>query len=134
MNLLSEQLRKKRMEKGFQAKDMAYALNIEPSTYSRIENGKTKVSLDMAKKIAEKLESHIDDLIEKTSGNYEIKNGNNSPLNLAAENSTLILQNEKLVESVIKLAEQVNKNNEQQILIMQNQNELFKEVIKKSKQ
>lgn len=133
MNLLSQQLRKKRMEKGLQAKDMAHALKIQPSKYSRIESGKTKVSLDMAKKIAETLKTPLNELTENTNGNYEIKNGNNSPLNLAAENSTLILQNEKLVDTVLKLVEQVSKNNEQQILIMQNQNDLFKEFIKLKK-
>ena len=46
MNLLAEQLRKKRMEKGLQAKDMAYALGLDPSSYSRIENGITKITLE----------------------------------------------------------------------------------------
>ncbi len=130
MNLLSQQLRKKRMEKGFQAKDMAYALKITPSAYSRIESGKTKVSLDMANKISKKLETPLDELFDTSKSNYDIKNGDNSPLNLAAENSTLILQNEKLVEAVLKLADSVTKNNEQQILIMQSQNEIFREFAK----
>ena len=48
MNILPELLRKKRMEKGFQSKDMANALKLHPSIYSRIESGKTGITLDMA--------------------------------------------------------------------------------------
>ncbi len=131
MNLLAEQLRKKRMEKGLQAKDMAYALKIEASTYSRIESGQTRISLDMAKKIAETLQMPLDELIDDKNGKYEIKNGNNSPF--AIENSTLILQNEKLLEAVLKLVEQVTKTNEQQILLMQNQNDIYLEFAKVKK-
>lgn len=131
MNLLAEQLRKRRMVKGLQAKDMAYALNIEPSTYSRIESGQTKISLDMAKKIAETLQLPLNDLIEIKEGKYEIKNGNNSPF--AIENSTLTLQNEKLLEAVLKLVEKVTKTNEQQILLMQNQNNIYIEFAKVKK-
>jgi transcriptional regulator with XRE-family HTH domain len=131
MNLLSQQLRKKRMEKGLQAKEMAYALKMTASAYSRIENGKTKVSYEMAQKIAEKLGSPINELFDTASSNYDIKNGNNSPI--AIENSTLILQSEKLIETVLMLAEQVAKNNEQQLLMMHNQNEILKEVVRLKK-
>jgi transcriptional regulator with XRE-family HTH domain len=121
MTFLSQQLRNKRLEKGFQQKDLAYALKISTAAYSKIENGKTKISLDTAKKIADFLRIPITELVESKSGNIDIKNGNNSPL--AIENSTLILQNEKLIETQIKLSEQM-------IIMMQQQNDLFKEVIK----
>lgn len=131
MNMLSEQLRKRRMEKGLQAKEMAYALKIEPSTYSRIENGQTKMTVDIAKQIAEVLQIPMSELLDNKEGKYQIKNGNNSPL--AIENSTVSLQNEKLINAILKLVEQQTKANEQQILIMQNQNELFKEFSKNKK-
>jgi hypothetical protein len=73
----------------------------------------------------------LNELLDISKSNYEIKNGNNSPM--AIENSTLILQNEKLVEAVLKLTDQMTKNNEQQILMMQNQNEIFKEFVKLKK-
>lgn len=138
MNLISETLRKKRMEKGLQAKDMAYALKIKPSTYSRIENGITKITIELAKKISEILQIPLNEFIDTAGSKYEIKNGDNSPF--AIENSNLTLHNEKLLESVFKLVDQIvkiseqqNKIAEQQILLMQNQNEIFKEFIKSKK-
>ncbi len=128
MNLLAEQLRKKRMEKGLQAKDMAYALGIDPSSYSRIENGITKITIEIAKKISEKLQIPINEFIDNSESKYEIKNGNNSPF--AIENSNLSMHNEKLLDSVFKLVDQITKTTEQQILLMQNQNEVFKEFAK----
>jgi transcriptional regulator with XRE-family HTH domain len=127
MNILNEQLRKKRLEKGLQQKDMASALKISPPAYSKIESGQTRVNIELAQKIAEILEISLAELVEGKPSNYEIKNGDNSPLNLAAENSTLIMQNDKLIETQNKLAEQM-------IGIMQNQNDLFKEMIKLMKQ
>ncbi len=121
MNILSELLRKKRAEKGFQQKDMAYALNISPAAYSKIENGKTKISVELAKKMSIILEMPLSEFLEGKQRNIEINNGNNSPL--AIENSTLIMQNEKLMQTQIKLSEQM-------ITIMNSQNDLIKEMTK----
>jgi transcriptional regulator with XRE-family HTH domain len=124
MNLITENLRKKRLEKGYQQKDMAYGLGISGAAYSKIESGKTKTSLEMAKKIASFLKIPLPELLEGQPSNIEIKNVTNSPF--AIENSTLIIQNEKLIETQIKLSEQM-------ISIMQSQNDLFREVMKSVK-
>jgi transcriptional regulator with XRE-family HTH domain len=128
MDLLALQLRKKRMEKGLQAKDMAHALKIKPSSYSRIENGQTKMSVSMAKKIVEILQMPLGELfLEKLNPSDSHKNSDSTFL---IDNSALFIQNEKLLESVLKLVEQVSKTNEQQIMLMQNQNDIFKEFSK----
>lgn len=118
MNLLTTHLRQKRIEKGYQQKDIAMFLKIGTSAYSKIENGKTKVTLDMAKAIAGFLKIPIQELIDGSKSYVDVSNVHNSAVN--NENSTIILQNEKLTESVLKLAEQV-------ILVLQNQTEVFKE-------
>ena len=84
--------------------------------------------LEIAKKISEKLQIPINEFIDNAENKYEIKNGNNSPF--AIDNSNLSLNNEKLLESVFKLVDQITKTTEQQILLMQNQNEIFKEFAK----
>lgn len=68
------------------------------------------------------------DLIDNFQGKYEIKNGDHSPF--AIENSTLNCDNKKLTDSIFILMDQLTKLISQQILIMQNQNELFKDFIK----
>jgi transcriptional regulator with XRE-family HTH domain len=51
MNALYHQLRQKRLERGMQQKEVAYQLNLSNAAYSKIESGKTNVSLALAKRI-----------------------------------------------------------------------------------
>ena len=131
MNLLAEKLRRKRMEKGLQQKDMALGLKISTAAYSKIESGITNISLDLTKRIADMLQIPIAELMENKLGNIEIKNGDNC--NIVMEHGNLIMQNEKLTEALVNANKNQTKLTEQMIGIMQNQNELFKEVLKVAK-
>ncbi len=128
MKFLFETLRKKRMEKGFSQKEMANLLKISEPAYSKYENGKTNLNLSMITKFADALQMPVSELIDGKNNNIEIKNVSNSAI--SNENSTINLQNEKITDSLLSLTTQTIKLSDQIINLLQNQNELFKEMVK----
>ena len=54
-----------RKERGYSQERFAFEANIARKYMSDIENGKRNVSLDVIKRIADKLDIHISDLFQK---------------------------------------------------------------------
>jgi hypothetical protein len=77
------------------------------------------------KKIAEYLQVPIENFFEGAAS-YDIKNGDDSPFSVL-HNSTLITQNEKLIESHNKICESI-------LSVINNQNEVLKELTRVIKQ
>ena len=64
-------LKELRIQKGFTQKELANAINVDPSVISRFERGETTPSLDKVRKLAEMLDASVSDLIgsgERTVG------------------------------------------------------------------
>lgn len=59
-----EKLIKKRMEKKFSQSEIAMLLNMEQSTYSRHENGETRISNEEWKKLSQILDCDLEDIYE----------------------------------------------------------------------
>jgi transcriptional regulator with XRE-family HTH domain len=118
MNALYHQLRQKRLERGMQQKEVAYQLNLSNAAYSKIESGKTNVSLALAKRIADILEVPISELIEHHLPVAEKEN--DSSITYNSSYSVINLQSEKLFQNQHKLFEQL-------INLLISQNETFKE-------
>jgi transcriptional regulator with XRE-family HTH domain len=128
MNSMSEVLRKKRMEKGFSQKEMAYALKISPPAYSKYESGITGIHVEMVSKFADILQIPVSELMESKNASVEIKNEVSSIVK--NENHSIYFQNEKVNEVMLKQSAQIINISEQMVMVMQNQNELFKEITK----
>lgn len=56
-------LKEKRLEKNLTLNEVGKMLNLKPNTISQYENAKRKVSINIAKRLAEIYQCKIDDLI-----------------------------------------------------------------------
>lgn len=78
--LVFEKIKDIRETKGLTQEDVANALEISPSGYSKIERGETRINIDRLQQIADVLEVNIFDLIPNKEHNiiYELNGGNNN--------------------------------------------------------
>ncbi|MGK8249863.1 helix-turn-helix domain-containing protein [Moraxella lacunata] len=78
--LVFEKIKDIRETKGFTQEEIANALEISPSGYSKIERGETRISIDRLQQIADILEVNIFDLIPNKEHNiiYELNGGYNN--------------------------------------------------------
>ncbi len=61
----SEKLRKLRIEKGYSQEYMAAKLGLSQSAYSKIERGKTKLTIERLESLTEALEASVDEVLQK---------------------------------------------------------------------
>ncbi|OOR90775.1 helix-turn-helix domain-containing protein [Moraxella bovis] len=78
--LVFEKIKDIRETKGFTQEEIAHALKISPSGYSKIERGETRINIDRLQQIADILEVNIFDLIPNKEHNiiYELNGGYNN--------------------------------------------------------
>ena len=69
--LLSDKLRKLRMRKNLQQKDVVEYLKVAKSTYSQYESGKSNPDYDTLKKLAVFYEVSLDYLLDNEENNYD---------------------------------------------------------------
>lgn len=74
---INKKLRQIRESKNLTQADMAEQLEIEPSTYAKLERGETQVKLDRLEKIAQILQVDIAELIKNDDTEITILTGDN---------------------------------------------------------
>lgn len=114
--MIKQRLINKRSEKSLSQEDMAYRLGMSQSQYSRRESGATKISKREWDKIANVLETPLDEIYEPEDGVYIINNenangnfGNNNTYNAFSDFSVETMRKyiEKLEEENQRLKEEL---------------------------
>ena len=65
---INEALRKLRIESDFTQENMGDMMKMEQSSYSRLENGKTKLKMEHIPKIAKAINKSLEEIIIRLSG------------------------------------------------------------------
>lgn len=78
--LVFEKIKEIRETKGLTQEEIANALSISPSGYSKIERGETRLNIDRLQQIADVLEVNVFDLMPNKENNiiYELNGGYNN--------------------------------------------------------
>lgn len=118
------QLRQLRQNKNWSQADVAYKLDISQPAYNKWEADQTKPGLDKLGKIADIFEVGIQDLFEN-EGNVIISNNTFEHSNIVyPKDSTINMQSPELIESILKNQEQISK-------LIEIQNKLIENFLKK---
>jgi transcriptional regulator with XRE-family HTH domain len=120
--MVQEKLRNLRKEKGMSQEKMAKILSTDTSSYSRKENGKSKIHDDEWEKLAKALDVSVDDL--KDDGNSGIVHNDNSTFNDNSGN--YYNQNFNIPNSIIE-------NLQDYINLLKEQNESLKKEVEELK-
>lgn len=112
--VLNDKVRALRGQKKISQQEMAVFLEITQSAYNRIENGLTELKVSDLKKIAEKLEISIHDLLDEnvTPTSYNIQTGTQlhyENKQNCAESKDLILKLEKQYQERINYLQAENQ-------------------------
>ncbi len=106
-----KQVRKIREQKGLNQSDIANKLNIIPSAYNKLENGKSIPTLEQAYKIAEIIETPIYKLLPNSNVvNHNYENNQNCTIIGSVENLNLALNKaEELKANLDEIIEIIKK-------------------------
>ena len=102
MNFKNENLRKLRNQINYSQEFMAELLEMEHSSYNRLENGKQKLKMEDIPKIAKALEKSKEEILSELTGwslnnsNHDnAQNNQNLVINMQDKDLLLLLLNEK---------------------------------------
>ncbi len=115
--MIQEKLRNLRKQKGMSQEKMAKILSTDPSSYSRKENGKSKIHDDEWEKIAKALDVSVDDIKESESLGFV--HNENSTFNDTSNSGNYYNQNFNIPNSVLE-------NLQDYISLLKEQNEALK--------
>ncbi|WP_395043539.1 helix-turn-helix domain-containing protein [Flavobacterium sp.] len=116
MEAISEKIKEIRKNRGFSHEYMAHKLNMSQPAYSKIEKNETVLSVDRLFKIAEILETPINEILEISSNTVYNQNnhdgatfiGHQQVQNLYHETNEKFIQS--LKDEIQFLREMINKN------------------------
>lgn len=113
--IVSDNIRRIRIDKGFKQTEIAKYLGIRQSSYNKIENNKTSITLNVLEKLSEIFEIPVVKMIE-----YQIKNENDK------------LTNELLEELILNVKSNENGlNTKRNTLILLNMIRVYEQLLKK---
>ena len=87
--LIGKRIRRFREIKGVSQKEMAHRLNMDPSNYSRIESGETRLTSERLQQIAEVLEVSSDVILDESHTGVYVQTANNSQIG-SGENARFV--------------------------------------------
>ncbi|GGC87366.1 hypothetical protein GCM10011508_13230 [Flavobacterium lutivivi] len=128
-----------RKQKGFDYQDMADRLNIDLSTYKRLEAGKTVTWAKYLEDILIALETTVEDFFQDIGRNINVVNkkgsfgGNIHVENLFAENREQTLKIEQLYKDMINDKDKMNESKDEIIKELKEIIELKNQLIKAMK-
>lgn len=121
---LGTKLRQLRQNKNWSQADVAYKLDISQPAYNKWETDQTKPGLDKLGKIAEVFETDIYELMENIATvNFPNANFEGTSY-VVSTDSTINMQSPELIESILKNQEQISK-------LIEIQNKLIENFLKK---
>lgn len=110
-----ERIKNLREERNYSQQYLATKLGISQKAYSKIETGETKLSVDNLLKIAEILETTINDILET--------NGSTVYNNFSTHNGEGIVINKAVSDKINELYEKIISAKNEEIQRLQQQNE-----------
>ena len=112
---IAKNIRKHRELKGFSQEYMAHQLNVNQSTYAKMENSSTKITIDKLFSVAKLLETDVSEILDlknQTIYNQDLKDnsvGHQQVENLYQENKEVYHELIKAKDEQIELLkEQIN--------------------------
>ncbi|NBA86607.1 helix-turn-helix domain-containing protein [Emticicia sp. CRIBPO] len=125
MNFNNDNLRRLRIQASFSQEYMAEMLNMEHSSYNRLENGKQKLKVEEIPKIARALSITYEEVLRELTG-WPLNNVNpfnqNSVSNKLDKDFLILLLNEK--DNLIKEKSKMVELLEEKIEMLEKQNEV----------
>ena len=100
-DIIAKNIRKHRELKGFSQEYMAHQLNVNQSTYAKMENSSTKITIDKLFSVAQLLETDISEILDlknQTIYNQDLKD--NSVGHQQVEN--LYQENKEVYQELLK--------------------------------
>lgn len=119
---LGTQVRKFREAKNFSQEDLALLLDTTQTTISNIESDKNIPNSLLLNKLAKELEIDMNQLFDDKFNNYNQIEKNEGVVNFG--NGTINMQSPELVESIVRNQEQITK-------LIELQNKLIENLLKK---
>lgn len=101
--LVGQNIKRYRIEKGIKLETLAAAIRIEKGTMSKIENGKSEITISRIEKIAEALQVDYNLLVSNTIQHISF---NNSP-NSGGINGNNHSNNDAILNRILELSEKV---------------------------
>ncbi|WES96052.1 helix-turn-helix transcriptional regulator [Chryseobacterium arthrosphaerae] len=121
---LGTKLKQLRQNKNWSQADAAYRLDISQPAYNKWETDQTKPNIDKLGKIAEVFETDIYELLENISTvNFPNATFEGTSYVVSAD-STINMQSPEIIESILKNQEQMSK-------LIEAQNKLIENLLKK---
>ncbi|MGN7866570.1 helix-turn-helix domain-containing protein [Chryseobacterium sp. 22458] len=121
---LGTKLKQLRQNKNWSQADAAYRLDISQPAYNKWETDQTRPNIDKLGKIAEVFEIEIQDLFNNDS-TVIISNNTFETSNIVyPKDSTINMQSPEIIESILKNQEQMSK-------LIEAQNKLIENLLKK---
>ena len=118
--LLTQKIKQRRKERGFNQSHMTEQLGITSSAYSKIERGETKIDTDRLKKLSEVLELNLGEMLS----DERIVIAHNSDCNVNGYNN---IESYHSNENQIKVWERMFQHMEEEIVsLRQDKDQLFK--------
>jgi len=123
MEKVIDRIKNIRSTKGYSHEYMAYALDLSPSAYTKIERMDTKLTVERLYKIADILETNIGELIDQPNKTYNQTNNDNATGYLQ-DIETLNTENKETIQKLLDTKD---------MLILQQKEEIkfLKELMKK---
>lgn len=113
MNFKNENLRKLRNQINYSQEFMAELLEMEHSSYNRLENGKQKLKMEVIPKIAKALEKSKEEILSELTG-WSLSNSNHDN---AQNNQNLVINMQDKDILLSLLAEKDKLINEKSLII-----------------
>ena len=103
---IGTRIRQARLNKGYSQQEVADRLAISQNKYHKIENNEVKVKAEDLLKIAQELDTDVNELLQDDRHIFNIKHNNHSKSNIQSIND-VVMQSEVSLEEVRQLYEQV---------------------------
>jgi transcriptional regulator with XRE-family HTH domain len=121
---IGTRIRQARMNKGYSQQEVADRLAISQNKYHKIENNEVKVKAEDLLKIAQELETDVNELLKDERNIFNIRHNNHSHSTNQSVNGT-VMQSEVSLEEVRQLYDQVIQGKDELIRSKDTQLELM---------
>ncbi|MGV8094708.1 MAG: helix-turn-helix domain-containing protein [Mangrovibacterium sp.] len=127
-------IKRRREIKGLRQQDMADQLSMSLRSYQSLESGETKLDLERLERIAEILETNMEELLRQ-DGYYihqEIKDGGNGPgVNFGSKNTYNYGVEKEIVDKLLAIKDAENQSLKEEIKYLKEKIDQLMEVVGK---
>jgi transcriptional regulator with XRE-family HTH domain len=121
MEHILKNIKRKRTQLGYSHEYVAHELDISQVSYSKLEKNETKLSVERLFKIADILETKVEELLEVNSNNIYHQNNNDTGTFIGhQEVQNLYEDNKEKTQIIIALYEERLKDKDELIAVLRN--------------